>query len=101
MVEIRIYSSRNQKISTIREISPYHPNPEEQIKRDEPYNREVWYPVVDIEIQRGMEGYAELFRITGESKYQQNGKVFIYRHIKFFERKDGLWNRSYNFNTKK
>jgi hypothetical protein len=74
-VEIRIYSSRNQKISTIREISPYHPNPEEQLNRDEPYDRNIWYPVVDIEIERGMEGVA-LFENINNGICIINGPFF-------------------------
>ncbi len=45
----------------------------------------------------GVEGYAEIFRITPEKAYQDGGRIYIDRHLDLFERPDGLWNRHYSF----
>lgn len=53
-VELRIRSERNQRITKITEISPRHPAPQTVLPTPVP-DKEVWYPVVDVQLRPGME----------------------------------------------
>ncbi len=55
-IEIRFYSDRNRIISSISDISCRHPDPESRRARLESYIGNIWYPVVDILPETGMEG---------------------------------------------
>lgn len=74
-VKIWITSDRNNVISSIRDVSPFNPDPETQLGRDAPYDRNVWYPVVDVALTRGMEGIAS---VAGAEKgsYILNGPFY-------------------------
>jgi hypothetical protein len=54
-VELRFRSARNAVISKITDISPAHPAPESVLPHPKP-DKEVWYPVVDLELNAGMSG---------------------------------------------
>ena len=54
-VELRFRSARNAVISKITDISPAHPAPETVLPSPKP-DKEVWYPVVDLELNAGMSG---------------------------------------------
>ncbi len=54
-VELRFRSDRNQAISKITDISPLHPAPQTLQRLPKP-DREVWYPVVDLELNAGISG---------------------------------------------
>lgn len=54
-VELRFRSVRNTVISRITDISPNHPAPETVLPSPKP-DKEVWYPVVDLELNPGMVG---------------------------------------------
>lgn len=54
-VELRFRSARNRVISKITDVSPNHPRPEKVLPSPRP-DKEVWYPVVDVELNPGMLG---------------------------------------------
>lgn len=43
----------------------------------------------------GIEVFAELFRLTGEPRHRELGRLYIEQHLAAFERDDGLWDRLY------
>lgn len=47
------------------------------------------------------EGHAALYEATGEEQYRAIGKAFMDKHMKVFQREDGLWHRSYDWITGK
>ena len=54
-VELRFRSTRNTIISKISDIAPTHPAPASVLPSPKP-DKEVWYPVVDLELNAGMTG---------------------------------------------
>lgn len=71
-VELRFRSARNSTMSKITDISPAHPRPEKVLPTPRP-DREVWYPVVDLELNAGM---------TGQLRWQQApGLIAINHHF--------------------
>ena len=54
-VELRFRSSRNRQMSKITDISPNHPSPQTVLPSPKP-DKEVWYPVVDLHLNAGMDG---------------------------------------------
>jgi hypothetical protein len=44
----------------------------------------------------GVEGFAELFRVTGEERFRIMGQKYIEQHLTCFQREDGLWERLWN-----
>ena len=54
-VELRIRSARNRPMSKITDISPNHPAPQTVLPTPKP-DKEVWYPVVDLQLNAGMTG---------------------------------------------
>jgi rhamnogalacturonyl hydrolase YesR len=57
-VELRIESSRNAKISTISDVSPLAP-PSQAKPPEGAGKRNIFYPVVDVAVQPGLEGILE------------------------------------------
>lgn len=47
------------------------------------------------------EGHAALYEVTGDERFKLSGKEFMDRHMKVFQREDGLWHRAYDWTTKK
>lgn len=45
------------------------------------------------------EGHAALFEVTGDDRFRKIGKEFMDKHMKAFQREDGLWHRSYDWTT--
>lgn len=45
------------------------------------------------------EGHAALYEVTGEEQYRKIGKEFMDKHMKVFQREDGLWHRAYDWTT--
>jgi hypothetical protein len=71
-VELRFRSARNRVISKITDISPDHPRPEKVLPSPRP-DKEVWYPVVDLELNAGM---------TGQLRWQKApGLIAINHHF--------------------
>ena len=54
-VELRFRSARNRTISKITDIAPNHPAPQTVLPSPKP-DKEVWYPVVDLDLNAGMNG---------------------------------------------
>lgn len=58
-VELRIESGRNANISRYTDVSPHTPPAQrERVTRNHGSGREIWYPVVDLRLDPGMEGAA-------------------------------------------
>jgi hypothetical protein len=47
------------------------------------------------------EGHAAIYEVTGDDRHREIGKEFMDKHMKAFQREDGLWHRSYDWTTKK
>jgi hypothetical protein len=47
------------------------------------------------------EGHAALYEVTGDDQYRKIGKEFMDKHMKAFQREDGLWHRGYDWTTRK
>lgn len=47
------------------------------------------------------EGHAALYEVTGDDIYRKIGKEFMDKHMKAFQREDGLWHRAYDWTTQK
>ena len=45
------------------------------------------------------EGHAALYKVTGNNLYREIGKEFMDKHMKVFQREDGLWHRAYDWTT--
>jgi len=45
------------------------------------------------------EGHAALYEVTGDDRFREIGKKFMDRHMRAFQREDGLWHRDYNWRT--
>jgi hypothetical protein len=45
------------------------------------------------------EGHAALYEVTKDDLYREIGKEFMDKHMKAFQRDDGLWHRAYNWTT--
>ena len=45
------------------------------------------------------EGHAALYEVTGDDRYRKIGKEFMDKHMKAFQREDGLWHRAYDWTT--
>ncbi len=58
-VELRIESDRNAQISKITDVSPLNPERRKAVS-DPPLDADVWYPIVDVRLEPGMEGIAEM-----------------------------------------
>lgn len=54
-VELRIHSNRNSRLSRLSDISPLAPKRAAASARERP-DREVYYPIVDVGLQLGLEG---------------------------------------------
>lgn len=74
-VEIWIYSTRNDVISKMTDVSPANPNADDEAKRNQEHDRDVWYPIVDVNLEPGMEGVAS-FDVKGEAETIMNGPYF-------------------------
>ena len=74
-VEIRLFSTRNNVISKMTDVSPANPNANDEARRNQGSARDVWYPVVDVELEPGMEGVAS-FNVKGEAETIVNGPYF-------------------------
>lgn len=46
------------------------------------------------------EGHAALYEVTRENQFRESGKKFMDKHMKVFQREDGLWHRAYDWTTK-
>lgn len=53
-----------------------------------------WQERVLDEAGFGVEGLAELYRVTGEARYRRIGRRYIDQLLAKFERTDGLWERN-------
>ena len=47
------------------------------------------------------EGHAALYEVTGDDRFRKIGKEFMDKHMKVFQREDGLWHRAYDWTTGK
>lgn len=69
-VELRFRSARNRVMSKITDISPGHPRPDKVLPSPRP-DKEVWYPVVDLELNPDM---------TGQLRWQKSPGVIAINH---------------------
>ena len=76
MAEIRIKSDRNKRISSYREISPANPDSGIVSESYKKYHADIWYPVVDVVLQRGMKAVAGFLHVNN-AKYILNGPFFV------------------------
>lgn len=58
-VELRFFSSRNRSISKVTDVAERHPRRQERLAIEARRNYEIWYPVVDLAAEPGMDGIAE------------------------------------------
>ncbi len=74
-VEVEIISNRNANISSRMDVSNYHPNPQKQLDYQSTHVGNIWYPVVDVAIENGMQG--ELYFNKSDTGYVMvNGPYF-------------------------
>lgn len=45
------------------------------------------------------EGHAALFELTGKNRFRESGRKYMDKHMKVFQREDGLWQRSHDWKT--
>ena len=45
------------------------------------------------------EGHAALYELTGNERFRQSGRKYMDKHMKIFQREDGLWQRSHDWKT--
>jgi hypothetical protein len=58
-----------------------------------------WFDFALCETGFGMEGFAETFGVTGDSRFQDLGRRFIEQHMDAFQRDDGLWESTFSLAT--
>lgn len=66
VVEIELRSDRNAVVSSIRDVSPCHPDAEEERRRQAGARGNLFYPVVDVKLERGLRAEVE-FSGVGEN----------------------------------
>lgn len=71
-VEFRIFSERNLRISDIRQVSPYHPQREDELKKQASFTSNIFYPVVDIQPNHQLGGVL-IFNLTTPIEAVING----------------------------
>lgn len=64
------------------------------------YDEDRFNPRILDETGWDPEGHAALYEVTGNEQYKEIGKEFMDKHMKVFQREDGLWHRSYDWITK-
>lgn len=74
-IEIVIDSDRNREISRFTDISPYDKEGAERKARYQKFDRDFWYPVVDVAPEPGMEGVA-LFTGPTAGEYIAGGPFY-------------------------
>ncbi len=74
--ELRIESDRNRPVSGAREIASVDPNPSARVKSFEKSPLDVRYPVVDIELEQGMDGICIFAEEPQEGEYIFGGPFF-------------------------
>jgi hypothetical protein len=80
-IEIRFKSDRNNAISNIKEVSPNNPDYSAAPRGSGQYPGNTFYPVVDIVLERGMEG------IAGFKNFQNDSCIV---NGPFYKRKQAL-----------
>ncbi|MCB1120793.1 MAG: glycoside hydrolase family 88 protein [Verrucomicrobiae bacterium] len=63
-VELRFYSSRNRPISKKTDVAERHPQRQNKLADEAKRDHEIWYPVVDLAIEPGLDGIAEFETTT-------------------------------------
>ena len=62
---------------------------------------DTWYDFTICETGFGLEGLAEIYRVTGDKRYQDIGRKFMKQHQDVFQRGDGLWEREVDISSGK
>ncbi len=57
--------------------------------------KQEWSDFTLDECGFGMEGYAEIYRVTKDPRYQTIGQRFLQQHLDLLEKEDGRWRRIY------
>jgi hypothetical protein len=63
------------------------------------YDEDRFAPRILDETGWDPEGHAALYEATGDERYRKIGKKFMDKHMKVFQREDGLWHRAYDWTT--
>jgi hypothetical protein len=63
------------------------------------YDEDRFNPRILDETGWDPEGHAALYEVTGDDRFRAIGKEFMDKHMKVFQRKDGLWHRAYDWTT--
>lgn len=71
------------------------------VPQDWETERDAWSPHLYDESSFGMDGYTELYRVTGDEQYKQGGLLFMQQLLDRFNRGDGLWHRLIYINREK
>lgn len=66
------------------------------IKQDYLTKERYWVDHTLDESGFGLEGFAELVRLTGDPEYGRMGELYMERMLTCLERPDGLWERDWN-----
>lgn len=72
---------------------------DELVEQDYLLKLEKWKDWTMDESGFGMEGLAEFYSIKKGDKYRRIGKKYIDKLLKFFQREDGLWERTYHHHS--
>lgn len=65
------------------------------------YDEDRFNPGILDETGWDPEGHASLYEVTGKEEYRESARLFMDKHMKVFQREDGLWQRNYNWVTGK
>ncbi len=83
------WCSRKREMLDTVEILPHYYKYDEDLFASGILDETGWDP----------EGHAALFEVTGNEAFRASGKQFMDKHMKVFQREDGLWQRSHNWET--
>ncbi len=63
------------------------------------YDEDRFNPGILDETGWDPEGHAALYEVTGYEQFRRSGKAYMDKHMKVFQREDGLWQRNHNWMT--
>ena len=63
------------------------------------YDEDRFNPGILDETGWDPEGHAALYEVTGNQRFRISGRTYMDKHMKVFQREDGLWQRNHNWVT--